>query len=43
LIGAVLAEIASARESSDWSIFMRNWKEHLTPLLAQEELSPSSG
>jgi uncharacterized protein len=38
MIGAVLAEIASARESSDWSIFMRNWERHLAPLIVSEEV-----
>jgi radical SAM protein with 4Fe4S-binding SPASM domain len=37
LIGVVLAEIASARESSDWTLFQRNWEAHLAPLLSPEE------
>jgi radical SAM protein with 4Fe4S-binding SPASM domain len=41
LIAAVLAEIASARESSEWSMFQRNWKEHLAPLVASDELPPT--
>jgi len=37
LIGAVLAEIASARESNDWNVFMTNWEKHLVPLIVSEE------
>lgn len=37
LIGSVLAEIGSARESEDWGTFVNNWKKHLTPLVACTE------
>lgn len=33
LIGSVLAEVAGARESSDWDTFVRNWRKHLAPLV----------
>ena len=32
IIGAVLAEIANARESSDWPLFSQNWQQHLAPI-----------
>jgi uncharacterized protein len=33
LIGIVLAEVGYARESNDWPIFVRNWKNHLSSLI----------
>ena len=39
-IGAVLAEIAAAIESDDYSVFMRNMQEHLLPLQSRETRNP---
>jgi len=36
LIGAVLGEIASARESDEWDTFLANMKRHLQPLSLAE-------
>jgi uncharacterized protein len=34
LIGVVLAEIGSARDSSDWEVFLQSMRQHLQPLAA---------
>lgn len=36
LIATVLAEIAVARESADWSVFVKNWEDHLAPLIVTD-------
>jgi radical SAM protein with 4Fe4S-binding SPASM domain len=36
LIGAVISEIAHARESDSWPVFNENWRKHLAPLVASE-------